>query len=64
MHPELFTIGNFTVHTYGFMIMIGAILGFLYFTISVKKDLGIEREPVQNLAILVILSAVIGGKVF
>ncbi len=64
MHPELFTVGNFTVHTYGFMIMIGAVLGFLYFAITVKKELGIEREPVQNLAILVIVSAVIGGKIF
>ena len=64
MHPELFSIGNFTVHTYGFMIMIGAVLGFLYMSSSVKKDLGIEREKVQNLAILIILSAFVGGKLF
>lgn len=64
MHPELFSIGNFTIHTYGFMIMIGATLGFFYMTNSVKKELGIEREKIQNLAILIILAAFIGGKLF
>lgn len=64
MHPELFSIGNFTIHTYGFMIMIGATIAFFYMSHSVKKDLGIEREKIQNLAILIILSAFIGGKLF
>jgi len=64
MHPELFKIGNFTIHTYGFMIMIGATLGFFYMSYAVKKDLGIDRDKIQNLAILIILSAFIGGKLF
>lgn len=64
MHPELFSIGNFTIHTYGFMIMIGATLGFFYMTHAAKKDLGIERDQIQNLAILVIISAFAGGKLF
>lgn len=64
MHPELFSIGKFTIHTYGFMIMIGASLGFLYMSYTVKKELGIEREKIQNLAIFIILSAFIGGKLF
>ena len=64
MHPELFSIGDFTIHTYGFMIMIGATLGFIYMSYSVKKDLGIEREKIQNLAILIILAAFVGGKLF
>ncbi len=64
MHPELFSVGDFTIHTYGFMIMIGATLGFFYMTYSAKKDLGIERDKIQNLAILVIVSAFIGGKLF
>lgn len=62
MHPELFTIGNFTIHTYGFMIMIGAILGYVYMSRALKKELGIEPEKVQNLAVLIILAAFIGGK--
>lgn len=62
MHPELFSIGSFTIHTYGFMIMIGATLGFFYFSHAVGKEMGIAREKVQNLAILIILSAFVGGK--
>ncbi|MEQ9466778.1 MAG: prolipoprotein diacylglyceryl transferase [Ekhidna sp.] len=64
MHPELFSIGDFTIHTYGFMIMIGATLGFFYLTYSAKKDLNIEREKIQTLAILIIIAAFVGGKLF
>ena len=63
MHPELFHLGNFTIHTYGFMIMTGAILGFIYISRKAKSELGIPREKIQSLAIIIILSAFIGGKV-
>ncbi len=64
MHPELISIGDFTIHTYGFMIMLGAVLGYLYMSTTVKKELGITRDKIQNLAIIVILAAFIGGKFF
>ncbi|MBV6640265.1 MAG: prolipoprotein diacylglyceryl transferase [Cyclobacteriaceae bacterium] len=64
MHPELISIGDFTIHTYGFMIMLGAVLGYLYMSTTVKKELGITRDKIQNLAIIVILTAFIGGKFF
>lgn len=62
MHPELFKIGNFEIHTYGFMIMLGAVFGYFYMTSAAKKELGIEKEKIQNLAIYIILAAFIGGK--
>ncbi|MEQ8470316.1 MAG: prolipoprotein diacylglyceryl transferase [Marinoscillum sp.] len=64
MHPELFDIGDFTVHTYGFLIMIGASLGYFYMSTTVKRELGIPTEKIQNLAILIIVAAFVGGKVF
>lgn len=64
MHPELFKIGNMTIHTYGFMIMLGAIAGYFYMTSSVKKELGIDSNKIQNLAIIIIISAFVGGKLF
>lgn len=64
MHPELFTIGNFTLHTYGFMIMVGAMLGYLFMSRTAKKELGIDPDKIQTLAIYVILAAFIGGKLF
>lgn len=62
MHPELFSIGDFTIHTYGFMIMVGASLGYFYMAHSAHKDLGIEKDKIQNMAVLIIVSAFVGGK--
>jgi phosphatidylglycerol:prolipoprotein diacylglycerol transferase len=62
MHPELFSIGNFTVHTYGFLIMLGALLAFLFMARSAKKDLGIDPDKIQTVAIYVIVAAFVGGK--
>lgn len=64
MHPELFTIGNFTVHTYGFMIMCGALAGYFYMSHVAKKELNIPPDKIQNLAIMIILAAFVGGKLF
>ena len=64
MHPVLFELGNFSVHGYGFMIMLGAFAGYFYLSRTGKKELGIEPEKVQNLAIYIILAAFIGGKLF
>ncbi len=62
MHPKLFEIGSFEIHTYGFMIMLGALSGFLYMSNTVKKEMGIEKDKIQNLAILIIIAAFVGGK--
>ncbi len=62
MHPELFSIGDFTIHTYGFMIMVAATLGYFYMAHSAHKDLGIEKDKIQNMAVLIIVSAFVGGK--
>lgn len=64
MHPEFFSVGNFTVHTYGFMIMLGALLGYLYMARTAKKELGIDPDKIQTLAVYIILGAFIGGKLF
>lgn len=64
MHPELFNIGSFTVHSYGFMIMIGAMLAYFYVSTTMKKELGIATEKIQNLAIIIIVAAFVGGKLF
>lgn len=64
MHPILFEIGDLTIHTYGFMIMIGAFMGYLYMAKAAKKELGIEPDHVQTLAVYIIFAAFIGGKLF
>jgi phosphatidylglycerol:prolipoprotein diacylglycerol transferase len=64
MHPEFFSIGTFTVHTYGFMIMLGALLAYLYMARTAKKELGIDPDKIQTVAVYIILAAFIGGKLF
>ena len=62
MFPELIEIAGITIHSYGFMIMLGAIMGFWFMSTSAKKELGIVPDKIQSLAILIIVGAFVGGK--
>ena len=64
MHPILFQLGPITVYTYGFYIAVGATLGFTYMAIQGKKQFGLTFDKANTLFILLVLSAVVGGKVF
>ncbi len=64
MYPELFKLGSLTIHTYGFLIMVGAMLGYFYLRRTAEKELNIEGDKIQTLAILIIFGAFVGGKVF
>jgi phosphatidylglycerol:prolipoprotein diacylglycerol transferase len=64
MHPVLFEIGSFTVYSYGFCIAIGAILGFLYVYRQGKKKYQITFDQSNNLFLLLVTAAVVGGKFF
>jgi phosphatidylglycerol:prolipoprotein diacylglycerol transferase len=64
MYPVLFEIGGVTIHTYGFLIMTGAFLGYLYMSRMAKKELKIDPDQIQSLAVWIILSAFVGGKLF
>lgn len=39
MYPELFHIGNFVVFSYGFFIMLGVLMAFLFFYFKRKKSI-------------------------
>ncbi|MFC2124577.1 prolipoprotein diacylglyceryl transferase [Bacteroidota bacterium] len=75
MHPVLFEFNTpeflrfilpdtITIYFYGFMIASGAILGMLYTQYEGKKRLDISSETIQQLVFYIILSAIIGGKLF
>jgi len=75
MHPILFefntpdflrgflpdTIG---IYSYGFLIACGAIAGYLYIRYQAKKQFNTPSETIQTLVIIIIISAVVGGKLF
>ena len=64
MFPELFEIAGSTIYSYGVLIAIGAALGFYYTSRVAKKELGIDPDKIQTLAILIIVAAFVGGKFF
>lgn len=68
MYPVLFTIdlfsNSFSIHTYGVMIVLGAFAAYIYVAITAKKKLNIPSETIQALARVIIIAAVIGGKLF
>lgn len=75
MHPTLFKIkmpeflsgifgDYFTVHSYGFYIVLGAISGVTYLTLKTRKRYGLSFETINNFFLLILIAAFVGGKVF
>ena len=63
MKVDLFSIGRFTVHTYGVMIAIGVILCVLMGYYRAKRY-EMKAESVLDLAILCVVMGFLGAKVF
>lgn len=63
MYPELFHFGSFTVYGYGFCIMFGSILGYLYALVEGKRQ-QIPPEKIAEMCVLMFIASFIGGKVF
>lgn len=63
MHPELFKLGSITLYSYGFMILIGVIAGYVYALINLKK-LGLNSEDVSSLFLWCFASVFVGGRLF
>lgn len=65
MHPVLFKIGDFfTIYSYGFFIVIGAILGIIYVSYQTRKKYNTSFDTINSLFLLLLISAIVGGKVF
>ena len=63
MYPNLFSIGPFTLHTYGFFVALGFITGLMV-TIRIGKSEGIDQQQVMDMGFVMILSAIIGSRLF
>ena len=64
MKPVLFELGSLALHSYGFMIALGVILGAWYLEKQGGKEIGITSNQVTVLIVLLFAAAFIGGKVF
>lgn len=63
MCPRLFTIGPFSLPTYGLMVALGFLLG-LHLAGKLAKRSGLDPNHVTNLGVSIALSAILGAKVF
>ncbi|MEQ8927253.1 MAG: prolipoprotein diacylglyceryl transferase [Fulvivirga sp.] len=65
MHPVLFEIGDlFTIYSYGFFIVVGAIAGIIYVAYQTRKNYNTNFDTINSLFLLLLISAIFGGKVF
>jgi phosphatidylglycerol---prolipoprotein diacylglyceryl transferase len=63
MHPILFSIGPITIHTYGVMLALGAASG-LWLMGRLAKSAGLDPDQISNLALWLLLSGIIGSRLF
>jgi phosphatidylglycerol:prolipoprotein diacylglycerol transferase len=62
MHPELFRIGSFPVHTYGVFLAL-AFLGAILITVRLGARDGLPKERIYDLCLWMLLASLIGSKV-
>lgn len=63
MHPELFRIGPLVINSYGLMLALAFIVG-LFLAIKKAEKKGIDSNIIVNLAFIVMISAIIGSRLF
>lgn len=63
MYPDLLKLGNFTLHTYGFCIALGALLGIAFVSHRARK-VGLDQQLVLDLVFYLLIAAIIGSRIF
>jgi len=63
MHPEICTIGPFTIYSYGLMLAIAFVVSTFLLTRQAKKQ-GIPVDVVFNLAFIVFIAGLLGARLF
>jgi phosphatidylglycerol:prolipoprotein diacylglycerol transferase len=63
LFPDLFKIGDFTIHTYGLLVAIGLLSGYFIALYLAKKE-GLDRNKVENLIFYSVIGGLIGTRLF
>jgi phosphatidylglycerol:prolipoprotein diacylglycerol transferase len=61
MFPVLFSIGPFTLHTYGIFVATGIVAGVLV-TIRIGRSRGIMPQNILDMSFIIIFSGIIGSR--
>ena len=62
MHPVLFKLGRFEIHSYGLMLALSFLVG-IYWAMSRSEKRGIHRNHIMDLSIIVIIAAIVGARI-
>jgi len=60
---ELFHVGNFTIYLWGTMFVVAFLLGF-FLVLREAKRKKIDEKHIYNIALLVLIGAIAGGRLF
>lgn len=63
MFPRLFELGSFSLPTYGVLIALGFLVG-ISLSARLARRSGLDPERVTNLGIVLLVSAILGAKLF
>ncbi len=63
MYPVLIRLGPLTIHTYGFLIAVGFLIG-LWLAVRQGKKEGIPVNKILDLGFYILLAAIIGSRLF
>ena len=61
MFPDLFSIGPFTLHTYGIFVALGFFAGLMV-AVKMGKSEGMGPQQVMDMGFIIILAAIIGSR--
>ena len=63
MYPVLLRFGPLTIHTYGFLLAVGFLIGMGVALMQAKKE-GIPSNKILDLGFYILLAAIIGSRLF
>lgn len=63
MHPVLIKFGPVTIHTYGFFVALGFLLGLLLAVKEAKRQ-GISQNKIIDLGFYILLASILGSRLF
>jgi phosphatidylglycerol:prolipoprotein diacylglycerol transferase len=63
VHPEFIRLGPLDIHTYGVLVAIGFVVGLAVAARRARRE-GIDPERVTDLGVWLIVSGMLGGKLF
>lgn len=61
MHPELFRLGPFALHSYGLLVFLGFAFG-IWFASKRAERLGIPKELVTDVSLWILVSSLVGAR--